>query len=67
MQYYNPGVGSDFPGAQLGFNEAFNATDSLFNSPVCGAAYCFFASLLVLRVNGYYVQTNKEKVDDYRR
>ncbi len=51
----------------LAFNKAFNATDSLFDSPVCEAACCFFRSLLVLQVNGYYGWTNKEKVDDYRR
>ncbi len=51
----------------LAFNKAFNATDSLFNSPVLEAAYLFFRSLLALRVNGYYGWTNKEKVDDYRR
>ncbi len=49
------------------FNEAFDATNSLFNSPACEAVYCFFWSLQVLRVNGYYVRTNKEKIDDYRR
>ncbi len=36
-------------------------------SPVCEEACCFFCSLLALRVNGYYGQTNKEKIDDYRR
>ncbi len=49
------------------FNKAFNATDSLFNSLVCEAAYCFFQSLLTLWVNGYYGRTNKEKIDDCRR
>ncbi len=44
-----------------------NATDSLFNSPVCEAPYCFFRFLLVSRVNGYYGRTNKEKIDDYRQ
>ncbi len=42
------------------FNKAFNATDSLFNSPVCEAVYCFFRSLLALRVNGNYCRTNIE-------
>ncbi len=41
------------------FNKAFNATDN-FNSPVCEAAYCFFPSLLALRVNGYHGRTNKQ-------
>ncbi len=45
------------------FNKAFNATDSLFNSPVCEVACCFFWSLLALQ---HYVWTHKEKVDDYR-
>ncbi len=47
-------------------NKVFNAADSLFNSPVCEAVYCFFRSLLALRVSGYYGQTNKEKIHDYR-
>ncbi len=51
----------------LAFNKTFNATDSLFNSPVCEAVYCIFWSLLALWVNGYYGRTNKEKIDDYRR
>ncbi len=46
------------------FHKAFNATDSLFNSPVCEAACCFFRSLLALRVNGYYGRTNGQKIDD---
>ncbi len=49
----------------VAFNKAFNATDSLLTSPVCEAVYCLFQSLLALLVNGYYGQTNKEKVDDY--
>ncbi len=46
---------------------AFNATDSLFNSPVCEVVCCFFRSLLALGVNGYYGRTNKEKTDGYRQ
>ncbi len=49
------------------FNKTFNATDSLFISPVCEVACCFFWSLLALWVNCYYKRTNKEKIDDYRR
>ncbi len=45
----------------------FNPTDSLFNSPACEAAYCFFWSLLALRVNSYHGRTNKEKIDSHRR
>ncbi len=30
------------------------------------AVYCFFQSLLVLWVKGYYGRTHKEKTDDYR-
>ncbi len=47
-------------------SSAFNTTDSLFSSPVCEAAFCFFWSLLVLWVNCCYGRTNKVKIDDYR-
>ncbi len=41
----------------------FSATDLLINSPACVTRRTvFFQSLLVLRVNGYYGWTNKEKV-----
>ncbi len=51
----------------LAFNKAFNATDSLFNSPVDEAVHCFLQSVLLLWVNSYYGRTNKGKIDDYRR
>ncbi len=69
LQYYDPGVGSDFLWkitSGVPFKKAFNAIGSLFTSPVCEAAYCFFRSLLVLWVNCYYGWTNKEKIKDYR-
>ncbi len=52
LQYYDP---------------AFNSADSLFNSPVFEAVYCFFRSLLALWENSNYGRTNKEKVDDNKR
>ncbi len=51
----------------LAFNKTFNTTDSLFNSPVCEVAYCFFRSLLALRVNCCCDWTNKVKIDGYRQ
>ncbi len=44
------------------FNKAFSAADSLFDSPVCEAAYCFFRPLLALQVNGYYGWTKKRSM-----
>ncbi len=41
-------------------SSAFNATDSLFKSPVCEATCCSFRSLLALQVNCYCGQTNKD-------
>ncbi len=52
--------------SQAAHSLAFNAADSLFNSPVCEAAYCFFP-VSVSRVNGYNGSKNKEKITDYRR
>ncbi len=49
LQYYDPGVGGTFPEkSQEVHSQAFNSTDSLFNSPVCEAVCCFFRSLLAL-------------------
>ncbi len=39
----------------------------LTQQTLCEAPYCFFRSLLALRVNCYYDRTNKENIDDYWR
>ncbi len=45
-------------------NKAFNATDSLFNSSVCRAVYCFFLVSASIVSKQLLWRTNKEKIDD---